>query len=296
MEFVGYMNIINTCRKFGKRLRAMKLFPCLVISLWIDISCCRSGGCCWQAMTSCLCEAQMWIFSFIWWCKIKQPNNVLMPWKCSKQAKHIQTTSLQLVPDARDLAVERLSQASSVRPHTSTDTIQPSPLPSDITGSLWETDGKVYSAFYKYFSKLWRGRNLNNHKNDELATQLTYLSKSSPSLSSSHPDTHINKYWLFQLLCLSWCWASRANNWTTTALAEVPIIHPHLCLPIQNCFLHMGGPGHFKAPHVGAPVGWQAATAQLSRTALVSAKRTHVGNWVLVTSGFDWVRKTESCT
>lgn len=60
MEYVGCMHIINMCRKWGKRLRAMKLFPCLVISLWIDKSCWRSGGC-WQAMTFILsCIMSVW--------------------------------------------------------------------------------------------------------------------------------------------------------------------------------------------------------------------------------------------
>lgn len=71
-----------------------------------------------------------------------------MRWKCSKQAKHIQTTSLQLVPDARDLAVEGFSQASSVRPHTS------SLFHFQVT--LQEVSGKLMAKFTLHFKSIFQ--------------------------------------------------------------------------------------------------------------------------------------------
>lgn len=72
-----------------------------------------------------------------------------MRWKCSKQAKHIQTTSLQLVPDARDLAVEGLSQASSVRPHTSTVSL------FHFQVTLQEVSGKLMAKFTLHFKSIF---------------------------------------------------------------------------------------------------------------------------------------------
>lgn len=111
--------------------------------------------------------------------------------------------------------------------------------------------------------------------------------KSSLSLSPTQPDTRSNKYWLFQILCLSLVlgWQSKQLDCYSTAFhPDKPPSHPRASVccsyTLQYCFLHVGGPRHFKAPRVGAPVGWQAATAQLSRITLVSAKQTHVDCWV----------------
>lgn len=59
----------------------------------------------------------------------------------------------------------------------------------------------------------------------------------------------------------------------------------------QHCFLHVGGPHHFKVPRAGALVGWQTAKAQLSKITLVSTKETHVGEllWLELLLWTKWV-------
>lgn len=69
-----------------------------------------------------------------------------MPPRLSKWVKCLKPTSLQLVTDAGDHAVERLSPTSSTRPHTSTVTFELLPPPSCITRSLCKVDGQGYSA------------------------------------------------------------------------------------------------------------------------------------------------------
>lgn len=118
---------------------------------------------------------------FIWWRKIElsmliKSNSALMRRRLSNFAERSQTTSLQLVPDAGDHVIERLTHTSSARPHTSTVASQLFSLPSNITGSLGEINGEVYSAFWRRSSRLWRGKNSKNHKNDELA-QFASLSR-----------------------------------------------------------------------------------------------------------------------
>ena len=124
-------------------------------------------------------------------------------------------------------------------------------------------------------------------------SKLTGSLRSSQSLLLTQPDSQSNKYWLFQSLCLSVVlgWQSKQLDCYSTAFhPDKSPLHPQALSAhtASYCFLHVGGPRHFKAPHVVAPVGWQAATAQLSRIALVNAKWTHVG-WVWATSGLNWV-------
>lgn len=135
-------------------------------------------------------------------------------------------------------------------------------------------------------------KNSKKCKNDELAAQLTSHSgvqRVYRRVKQTHRATNIDSS---RSCVCPWCRAGRAHSWTATAppfILTKPPSHPPgpcLLLHLQCCFLHVGGPRHFKAPRVGAPVGWQAATAQLSRIALVNAKQTHVGDRVLATSGF----------
>lgn len=230
---------------------------------------------------------------FIWWRKIElsmliKSNSALMRRRLSNFAEHSQTTSLQLVPDAGDHVIERLTHTSSARPHTSTVTLSSfhfQVTSQEVLGKLMvkftlHFEGALHSSVEKFKEpqKWWTG-----------SVRVSF--KSSLSLTPTQPDTQSIKYWLFQILCLFLVlgWQSKQLDCygTTFHPDKTPFPTPKPCLLIhlQYCFLHVGGPRHFKEPCVGAPVGRQAATAQLSRIALVSAKQTHVGDWVFVTSG-----------
>lgn len=118
------------------------------------------------------------------------------------------------------------------------------------------------------------------------------FTESIAKLNQTHKATNIDSS---RSCVFSWCWAGRANSWSATVppfILTKPPSHqqaPVCSYTYRTAFSMWGAPWHFKAPRVGAPVGWQAATAQLSRIALVNARQTHVGDWVLANSGFDYV-------
>lgn len=141
---------------------------------------------------------------FIWWRKIElsmliKSNSALMRQRLSNFAEHSQTTSLQLVPDAGDHVIERLTHTSSARPHTSTVTLSSfhfQVTSQEVLGKLMvkftlHFEGALHSSVEKFKEpqKWWTG-----------SVRVSF--KSSLSLTPTQPDTQSIKYWLFQILCL----------------------------------------------------------------------------------------------
>lgn len=120
--------------------------------------------------------------------------------------------------------------------------------------------------------------NSKNHKNGELAAE-QHLSRVQQVYywhEQTHKAPNIDSFFSAGL-------AEQTAGLPLSFILTTPCVPPPgLCLLVhlQHCFLHVGGPHHFKAPCVGAPVGWQTAIAQLSRITLVRAKETHVGEWL----------------
>lgn len=89
---------------------------------------------------------------FIWWRKIElsmliKSNSALMRRRLSNFEERSQTTSLQLVPDAGDHVIERLTHTSSARPHTST--VTSSSFHFQVTSQ--EVSGKLMVKFTLHF-------------------------------------------------------------------------------------------------------------------------------------------------
>lgn len=156
-------------------------------------------------------------------------NSALMRQRLSNYAERIQTTSLQLVTDVGDHVIERLTHASSARPHTSTVTSQPFSLPRNSTGSLGEIDGQVYSVLRIHFESVF-------HSFGEARIQRT-IKMMNWQLSShlfqgvTESITDLTRHTMQQILTLPdpWCWAGKANSWTDTVppfILTKPPSHP----------------------------------------------------------------------
>lgn len=124
--------------------------------------------------------------------------------------------------------------------------------------------------------------NSKNHKNGELAAE-QHLSRVQQVYywhEQTHKAPNIDSFLARLSLALGWQ-SKQLDCHSTVFHPNNPLCPtPRLLVHLQHCFLHVGGPHHFKAPCVGAPVGWQTAIAQLSRITLVRAKGTHVGEWL----------------
>lgn len=237
---------------------------------------------------------------------IKSNTALLRLQSLSKSAQHNQTTSLQVVPDAGDLVTERLTHFLSQTTHLLCHVLAFFLFPITITGNirvLMASISCIKDLLWIYFSQLWSSKHSKNHRNGELAAEGPQrLFQEFIESIRTPPDTQSTKYWLFQILCLSLVlgWQSKQLDCHSTVFHPVkpssaPTPRPAcLLVHLQYCFLHVGGPKHFKVPSVGAPVGWETAIAQLSRIALVNAKETHAGYWVWAISGLDSLREWES--
>lgn len=136
------------------------------------------------------------------------------------------------------------------------------PLSHFSTFHLQEVSGKrmakVIHRIKKCFSKARRRKKSENRKK-----RWDAVSRAPTEVHRLSPGTVIGKYWLFQLLCLLFVlgWQSKQLDCHSTGfhpdkIPPTPFCHPHgPCLLLQYCFLHVGGPRHIKADHVGAPVG-----------------------------------------
>ena len=140
----------------------------------------------------------------------------------SNVAEHDQTTSLQLGPDARDHEGGR---------HTHTHTLpqwdHTPPLSHLLSLPSYSTERRqVYSVSRNitqvFFTVLEKQEFREPQKmKNWLLCDLTGSWRSSPSLSLTQPDIQRNKYWFFQILCVSlvFGWQSRQMDCYSTALS-----------------------------------------------------------------------------
>lgn len=143
--------------------------------------------------------------------------------RLSRRVKCLKTTSLQLVTDAGDRAVERLSPTSSTRPHSSTVTYELLPPPSCIARSLCKVDGQGYPA-----CALQRSREASNQTTAKLISPHLFEEFTGSSVFSTR---HTNQQILtlpapVSLLSVG---LSRANSSTATAQPFIltrPPYHP----------------------------------------------------------------------
>lgn len=185
----------------------------------------------------------------------------------------LKITSLQVVPDARDF----FTHSSSLRPHTSLSHICPFLL--QLTLQEIRLSRICFESISQSLDTAKIYRTTKIKKPDRRAT-LQPLSKVH-RVCLNHKAPNIDSFTVPQ------CWAGRPNSWTATVLSFImtapPLLPSRLCLLMyqQNCFLHVGGPRDFKGALCRSSTGVTSSyMAQLSRTALVYAEETHVGDGV----------------